>query len=128
MLLSSIVRDASDRYLDAGKLMQVEGQPEADGAETLRTGREPKPATNGKRIRILACARIHPEVVVELDIKRVNDKKMVAGEKKCAEGRANYAVRLNAVALQAYEEALRLLPTDHACYPEAKDRVALLKK
>lgn len=131
MLFSAIVRDASDRYLDAGKLMlQSKDNLKQMALKLYATGRELEARDEWeKAIQDYRRAHeIHPEVVVELDIKRVNDKKTLAGEKKCAEGRANYAVRLNAVALQAYEEALRLLPTDHACYPEAKDRVALLKK
>jgi serine/threonine protein kinase len=128
---TAIVSEASDRYLEAGKLLReskdnlrqiaLKMYAEARGLESR--GEFDKAITT-----FLQAAATSPDIVVVGDIQRVVASKTALGEKMCLEGRANYAVRQAAVALQAYEEALRLLPSDNKCYAEAKERVALLRK
>jgi tetratricopeptide (TPR) repeat protein len=128
---TGIVRDASDRYLEAGKLLlQSKENLRQSALKVYADARELESRSEfDKAIQELRRAHeISADVVVDLDVERVVGKKTALGEKRCAEGRANYAVRQNAVALQAYEEAVRLLPPEHKCVAEAKERIAALKK
>jgi tetratricopeptide (TPR) repeat protein len=132
VLFTGIVRDASDRYLDAGKLLLQAKSGSKDAALKIYANAVELEKRDEYDKAIQEFRRAHDTdpntFTVDADIKRVTEKKTALGLKRCEEGNANFLLKRNAPALQAYEEVLRLLPSDHTCFAQAKERVALLKK
>jgi tetratricopeptide (TPR) repeat protein len=133
VLLTGILREAGDRYLDAGKLLLQAKNGLKDLAMRIYGGASEleKREEWDKAIQEYQRARDTDPVnftTVDADIKRVTDKKTAIGVKRCDEGNANWLLKRNSQALQAYEEVLKLVPADHKCYVLAKERVAILRK
>jgi tetratricopeptide (TPR) repeat protein len=131
-LFTAVVRDAGDRYLDAGRLLIQARESLKDSALKIYAEARDHEAHEewDKAIQEFRRAQTTDPSTIDVseDIKRVTERKTALGLKNCDVANANYLLKRNEVALQNYEAVLRLLPADHRCFIEAKERVALLKK
>ncbi len=134
-LFEGIYKDAGGQYLDVADRLTQSKRSQADAARRLFAR-----ATELERSGDWAAAiqeyrranEMDPNVSVAAEIARVNAQRTTAGESRCKEADAAYLYRLQSPryrteARRLYEEALKLLPPDHACAGTAKTRLAELR-
>jgi tetratricopeptide (TPR) repeat protein len=129
---TGIVREASDRYLEAGKYLIQSKESLRQSALKIYAEARGLESKNEWDRAIVEFRRAHEtsaDVAVDGDIERVVGTKTAAGLKRCEEANSNFFYKDRAaLALQGYEEALKLLPPDHPCAVQAKERVSRLRK
>jgi len=122
--LEGIAREAGGRYLAvAAKLGEARkgaaGLARADAREF-----EAKDDYDQAIGALRRAAAADPELGIDDDIKRLQDKKTQAGLNACDQAKNAYAFNRMQQALQLYQQVIRLLPPDHACSVVAKERIA----
>jgi predicted component of type VI protein secretion system len=65
---------------------------------------------------------------ISADVARINAQKLKLGTQFCNDGRASFALGKNAEAAEKYSRVLELLPSDDACYIEAKERLSRIRR
>lgn len=131
MLFEGIVRDAGPKYLDAGDRLAEARNRQKEGAQkSLQAGRDLE--SKGEWDRAIEAFRRAGQgdssLKVEVDINRVTGKKVTAGRQACDDANARYGYGRNAEALQLYQEAVKLLPSDDPCITTARERFPALRR
>jgi predicted component of type VI protein secretion system len=126
--LEGIAHDGTSRYLDVASKLSEARKAAAAQANTEARDLEAKNEYDQAIQALRRAGALDRDARVDEDIKRVQEKKTQAGVKACDEAKNAYAFNRPQQALLLYQQVVRLLPADHACYATAKERIAALSK
>jgi tetratricopeptide (TPR) repeat protein len=126
--LQGVAREATNRYLDIASKLSEARKGAAAQAMNEAHDFELKNDYDQAIQALRRAAAADPDPKIDDDLRRVGEKRTQAGLKACDDAKNAYAFNRPQIALQLYQQVVKLLPPDHPCTATAKERIAALSR
>jgi hypothetical protein len=126
--LQGIAREATNRYLEVGAKLSEARKGASTQAMNEAKEFESRNEYDQAIQALRRAAAADPDPKIDDDLRRIGEKRTQAGLKACDDAKNAYAFNRPQLALQFYQQVVKLLPADHPCTVTAKERIAALSR